>query len=390
MGVDRCVDTSEAGTRFAYPAMPPIAPVPERPERPDPWLRAAFVGLGLIGLVVVFAGPVVGLVLALLAGGVGALARGHHGSLHRNGRGDGTSGGLRPWPHVAMLPLPLAGTELLDTDRCGVVWHRPTGLMSATALLAPCPAALREAAVAETYAACWWALLETASARAEIHAAAITVDVLPSGEQHPVRLTLTVDPAAWGPVSSVAHAAALTGGALRGLDVTAAGLVKLRPATAAELARITRAAFEPLCRWSEEEAEPIAWGELAPETETELSRVYRHERYQSVSWALRVPPGQHVRAEAIPALLRPGRHPRRVTLVEWPGPRERIRSVYVTAAVADPAEGEPARAEVEALVRTVQPRLELCRDLQAAAFAVGLPVGWFPPHPVQPRFEVFR
>ncbi len=379
MGVDRCVDTGEAETPFTYPAMPPIA---AEPDRPDPRLRAAFLGLALIGLVVVFAGPVVGLVLALPAGGVVGRARAHQ-------RADRTSGGLRPWPHVARLPSPLAGTELLDTDRCGVVWHRPTGLMSATALLTPCPTALREPAVAEAYAACWWALLETACARPEIQAAAITVDVLPSGEQHPVRLTLTVDPAARGPVGSVAQAAALTGQVLRGLDVCAAGLAELRPATPADLARITRAAFEPHCR-PVADAEPIAWGELAPDTETELPGVYRHERYGSVSWALHVPPGQHPRAEAIPALLRPGRHPRRVTLVEWPGPRERVRSVFVTAAVSEPAEIALARAEVEALVRTVQPRLELCRDLQAAAFAVGLPVGWFPPYPVPARYEVFR
>lgn len=390
VGVDRCVDDdTDAETPFVYPAMPAIE---VNLNRPDPWVRAVFSGLGVIGLASVLGGPVVGVVLALVAGGVVALTRTYHRPW-----GDGTSrGSLRPWPHVATLPVPLAGTELLDVqgrgqERCGVVWHRPTGLMSATALLAPCPTAMREPAVAEAYAACWWGLLEAACARPEIRAAALTVEVLPGGEQHPLRLTLTVDPGAVRTdINSVADAAALTVRALAGVDVEATGLVGLRPADPADLARITRAGFEPRCGWSAPQAEPVAWGELTPDTEADLPRVYRHERYGSLTWALHVPPRRHPRAEAIPALLQPGRHPRRVTLIEHQDPHETIRSVYVTSSVSDPSELDLARSEVEALVRTVQPRLQICRDRQAQAFAVGLPVGWFPPHPVESRYEAFR
>lgn len=407
--VGGCVDEGNADAPFAYPAMPPIE---DRSHHPDPWLRALFLGFAVVGLVTVLAGPAFGLALALVTFATVAVGRVHHDgaplwhhvrlALPARGsrlRGDGTSadGVLRRWPHAAKLPVALTGTELLDVrapgrGRCGVVWHRPTGLMSSTVLLAPCPSALREPAVAEAYAACWWALLEDTCARREITAAALTVDVLPAGEQHPLRLTLTVDPAVlWGRrLRSVSAAAALSAQAVADVDVTAAGLVELRPAGAGDLARIARAAYEPQCRWpAPPGAEPVAWGELTPGTEADLPRIYRYERYGSLSWAMHVPPRQHPRAEAIPALLRPGRHPRRVTLIEHKGPHEAVRSLFVTASVSDPAEIGLAGAEVEALVRNVQPRLEVCADRQAAAFAVGLPVGWFSPHPFERRYEVF-
>ncbi len=410
--VGAVVDEGNADAPFAYPAMPPIEGnlAGTTADQPDPWLRVTFLGFAVIGLVTVLAGPAAGLVLALVGAAVVAVARVHHDgaplwhhvqlALPARGsriRGDGTSpdGTLRRWPHAPKLPLALTGTELLDVrspgrERFGVVWHRPTGLMSATVLLAPCPSALREPAVAEAYAACWWALLETSCTRPEIKAAAITVDVLPNGDQHPLRLTLTVDPAVLrGRLRSVSDAAALTVQAVAGVDVEAAGLLELRPARADDLARIARAAFEPRCRWPAPGAEPVAWGELTAGTEADLPRLYRYERYGSLSWALHVPARQHPRAEAIPALLHPGRHPRRVTLIEHKGPRETVRSVFVTASVSDPAEIGLAGAEVEELVRSVQPRLEVCADRQAAAFAVGLPVGWFSPHPFERRYEVF-
>ena len=149
-------------------------------------------------------------------------------------------------------------------------------------------------------------------------------------------------------------AAALTVQAVAGVDVEAAGLLELRPARADDLARIARAAFEPRCRWPAPGAEPVAWGELTPGTEADLPRLYRYERYGSLSWALHVPARQHPRAEAIPALLHPGRHPRRVTLIEHKGPHETVRSVFVTASVSDPAEIGLAGAEVEA-ARALRP-----------------------------------
>jgi hypothetical protein len=91
----------------------------------------------------------------------------------------------------------------------------------------------------------------------------------------------------------------------------------------------------------------------------------------------------------VPRLLAPGTHPRRVTLVRRNEPRGPACSVFVTVSVRNPDELSGARTEVASLVRTCQPRLELCRDLQADAFGVGLPAGWFSPQ-IARRLEVTR
>jgi hypothetical protein len=247
-------------------------------------------------------------------------------------------------------------------------------------------------AVAETYAACWWSLLEDTCARPEVRAAAVTVDVRPgAGTLPPVRLTLTVDPARiWDPVGTVARAAAITTWALHDIDVASAGLAVLRRATPADVARMVKAALDPRYPTDASGPEPPAWGEHAALTEDDLPGMYRHARCCSVSWALHVPPGQRPGAEAVPQLLRRGRFPRRVTLIRREHPRETACSVFVTVSVPDPGAVGAACAEVEGLVRTVQPRMQICRDLQASAFRVGLPVGWFPPYPVDLRSGALR
>lgn len=374
-----------------------------------PGVRAGFVGAALIGSLGILVSTTLGLILVLT--GLGALALFlvdrdgapllHHllvavGNATTRMRGDGPSGqtGLRPWPHVATLPAALAGTELLDADRpghgrCGVVWHRPTGLMSATLLLEPSALVSSDPAVGETYTACWWSLLADAVSRADVTAAAVTVDVAPGDGPRPaVRFTVTVDPCARERIRSVADAAALTVGALAAIDTEAAGVAARRPATAADLARIARAAFEPRAHWVRPGGEPPAWGELSPRTEASGARSYQHERYTSVSYAMHAPSGRRFDADAVPHLLTPGNHPRRVTLVRREGPRGTVCSVFVTVSVERAADFLAARAELESLLPAAQPRLEVCRDLQAEAFGVGLPAGWFTPRTVERSFEV--
>lgn len=368
--------------------------------RRSPWIAIVFAVFGCIGAFAVVVDVVLGVLLAVVVATVAGLAWIHRDEaplwhhllvavryrLNRL-RGDDPSPGpeLRPWPHVAKLPAALAGTELLDADypahgRCGVVWHRPTGLTSSTVLLEPSALLLTDPGVAETYTSCWWSLLDDAGLRPEVRAAAVTVDVHPGGApQAPVRLTLTVDPGVRDTVASVADAAALTVRALSGVDAAAAGLAVLRPATAEDLARIARDAFEPGSGLEQSDEEPPAWGELSPASEAELAKTYQHERYTSMSFAMHAAPGRRLSAEAVPHLLMPGIYARRVTLVRR---QPSACSVFVTVSVADPDDLTAARAELESLVRTTQPRLELCRDLQAEAFGVGLPAGWFPPHPV--------
>jgi len=377
-------------------------------------VRVGFAGAALIAVVGLLVSASLGLILGTVAVGMLALAFVHRDEaplFHHllvavryrwsRMRRDGTSVrvDIRSWPHVAKLPASLSGTELLDADypghgRCGVVWHRPTGLTSATVLLEPSALLLSDRAVGETYTACWWGLLADACSRPDVTAAAITVDVLPGGGPQPaVRFTVTVDPCATERIRSVSDAAAMTVGALAGIDTYAAGVVVLRPATAVDLARIARAAFEPRERWIRRDSEPPAWGELAPLTEANEAKSYHHERYNSVSYAMHAQCGRRFDADAIPLLLTAGSHPRRVTLVRRAGAHGTPCSVFVTVSVGDADDLLAARAEVESLVRATQPRLELCRDLQAEGFGVGLPAGWFMPHGergVQRTFEVAR
>jgi hypothetical protein len=301
---------------------------------------------------------------------------------------------LRPWPHVAKLPAALDGTELIDADypghgRCGVVWHRPSGMTSATVLLEPSALLLTDPGVAETYTACWWSLLSDAYSRVGVVASAVTIDVMPGdGPQPAVRFTVTVDPCAQEKIRAVADAAALTVSALAGIDAYPAGLVVLRPATAIDLACIARAAFEPRARWIWPGEEPPAWGELSPRTESAGAKAYHHERYVSVSYAMHASSPRRFDAESVPMLLTPGNYARRVTLVHRDGSRGKACSVFVTVCASRTDDIYAARAEVESLVRSAQPRLDLCRNLQAEAFGVGLPAGWFAPRPVERRFEV--
>ncbi|HVE24547.1 MAG TPA: SCO6880 family protein [Sporichthya sp.] len=396
----------------------PYAVERRRSHRPDgsvaaddgsvaPAVRAGFVAAALIGSLGILVSATLGLTLAVMGLLLLALVLVdrdgapllHHvlvaiGHARSRVRGDGSSGetGIRPWPHVATLPAALAGTELLDADcpvhgRCGVVWHRPTGLMSATLLLEPSALVLSDPAVGETYTACWWTLLADAASRADVTAAAVTVDVAPAAGSPPaVRFTVTVDPCARERIRCVTDAAALTVGALAAIDTEAAGVVACRPATATDLATIARAAFEPRTRWVRPGEEPPAWGELSPRTEASGPRSYQHERYTSVSYAMHAPSGRRFDADAVPHLLAPGTHPRRVTLVRREGPRGTVCSVFVTVSVERTADFRAARAELESLLCTAQPRLEVCRNLQAEAFGVGLPAGWFAPHAVELNF----
>jgi hypothetical protein len=187
----------------------------------------------------------------------------------------------------------------------------------------------------------------------------------------------------------VAEAAAITVGSLAGIDASAAGVVVLRPATATDLARIARAAFEPKARFIRPGEEPPAWGELAPASETHGAKGYQHEDYTSVSYAMHASSARRFGADAVPLLLTPGAYARRVTLVRREGSGSSAW-VFVTVSAGRADDIHAARAEIESLVRFSNPRLELCRDLQAEAFGIGLPAGWFAPASVERTLEGAR
>lgn len=382
-----------------------------------------------------------------------------------------------PWPKGASLPGVLSATELLDVEvpgreRCGLVWDRRTGLMSATLLLSTGGTLLSDTRTADSYVGSWGALLAGFADHPAIRWAAVTVDINPDAgpalradvaarldpdapplarqvlanlvEAAPAasarvstRLTVTVDPSLGGePITDVADGAAATVRILDLVNPAAAGAEVVRRATAADLVRILRSAYDPDTRlapagyWNPAGA-PLPWGAAGPVGCEEEPDCYRHENATSVSWALLEAPRQKVAHHVLLRMLSPGRYARRVTLLyrvlgrDEAGSllekeqtaadaraayRQRARrdenarerkdrtmahgaaeeeaagaglvqfSMFVTATVADAADLPAARAEIETAASACRLKLRMCRFAQSAAFAVGLPAGVYPPY----------
>jgi hypothetical protein len=383
---------------------------------------------------------------------------------------------LQEWPKAGDLPGLLASTELLDVEvpgreRCGLVWDRRTGLMSATMLLSTGGTLLSDPRTSEAYVASWGSMLAGFADHPAIRWAAVTVDIHPDAgpalrqdvtsrldpsapelarrvlgdlvEAAPAasarvstRLTVTLDPSLGGErVTDLADGAAVAVRLLDLINPSSAGAEVLRRATAADIVRIVRTAYDPDCRvarnedWAPEGG-PLPWGAAGPVGCEEEPDFYRHENATSVSWALLEAPRQKVAHHVLLRLLSPGMHARRVTLLyrvlgrEEAGTllekeqtaadaraayRARTRrdenarerkdrtmahgaaeeeaagaglvqfSMFVTATVADPADLPSARAEVEMAASACRLKLRVCRFGQSAAFAVGLPAGIYPP-----------
>ena len=381
------------------------------------------------------------------------------------------------WPKAGAMPGMLASTELLDVEvpgreRCGLVWDRRTGLMSATLLLSTGGTLLSDPRTSEAYVSSWGSLLAGLADHPAIRWAAVTVDIHPDAgpalrqdvaarldphapalarqvlgelvEAAPAasarvstRLTVTVDPALGGePITCVEDGAAATVRVLDLINPSVAGAEVLRRATAADLARIVRSAYDPDTRlapaeaWSPDGA-PLPWGSAAgPVGAEEEQDCYWHENAVSVSWALLEAPRQKVAHHVLLRLLSPGSYARRVTLLyrvlgrDEAGTliekeqtaadaraayRQRTRrdenarerkdrslahgaaeeeaagaglvqfSMFVTTTVSDAADLQAARAEVETAASASRLKLRMCRFAQSAAFAVGLPAGVYPP-----------
>jgi hypothetical protein len=383
---------------------------------------------------------------------------------------------LLPWPRAGHLPGVLAPTELLDVEipgrsRCGMVWDRRTGLMSVTLLLSSAGTLLADRQTADGYVSSWGSMLSSFADTPAIRWAAVTVETTPDAggqlrrdldaridpqapswatavmadlvEAAPagaarcsIRLTLTVDPTLSGErITELADGVAATLRVLDSINPVGCGVEVLRPAAAADLARMVRAAFDPSARslstedWEQLEDTPL-WGLAGPAGAKEESDCYRHDSAVSVSWAMLEAPRQRVAHNVLLRLLSPGRYARRVTLLyrvlnrdeagallqkertavearaayrartkRDESARERNDrllahgaaeeeaagaglvqfSLFVTATVDDPAELPAARAEVEHAAGASRIKLRVCHYGQAAAFAVGLPTGVHPP-----------
>lgn len=377
---------------------------------------------------------------------------------------------VTPIPQRWDLPGVLAPTRLLDAEdpgrgRIGVVWHQRTGHMTVTALLSPAGALLADPATVNRQVVSWGHLLATLADDTSIRHAAVTIELIPEtgtqladhvegrmattapglaraviGEltaiaprtsaQVRARLSLTCDPST-GTSSprEVPQAVAEVLRSLGGLAVSAAGAEVLRRASATDLIRIVRCAYDV-------DAEPVAagwetlrWADARPEHARERYDHYQHEGSYSVSWVLLEAPRQRVAHDVLLSLLSPGQYRRRVTLtyrtlsrdvagalleqeVNAAAVREEYRrrtrrdptardradatravsaaleeahgaglvqwSLYVTATVPTRAELAQARREVEQAAGHARLKLRLAYGGQAAAFAVGLPCGIYP------------
>ncbi|MEV6672864.1 SCO6880 family protein [Streptomyces sp. NPDC051162] len=243
-------------------------------------------------------------------------------------------------------------------------------------------------------------------------------------------LTLTVDPyrsTAQKP-KNPAEAAAETLRVLDGVDLSGAGADIVRRATDLDLMRLVRGAYAPADMDApQEQIAALTWNETGPVAAEDGWTVYRHDGAHSVSWVLREAPRKPVPYDVLLKLLAPGQFARRITLAYRVLPteeaaavverevnasdaraeyrrrtqrtttrRERVDaehaersateealgsglvqwSVYVTTTVDDADDLPAAIREVEKAAKLSGGlRFRYAYGGQAAAFAVGLPVG---------------
>jgi hypothetical protein len=329
---------------------------------------------------------------------------------------------------------------------------------------------LTDQADAERYVASWGALLANLADQPAIRWATVTVELTPgdgnalshdhasrvdpdapafatqvlralsttapaTSSRVETRLTVTVDASYGGtPVRNLEDGAAQALRVLGVVNPSAAGAEVIRRATATDLIRMVRTAYDPSARSvpaNEWEATDLTWSDAGPVGAEEMPGEYHHDGAISVTWALLEAPRQRVAHSVLLRLLSPGRFPRRVTIAyrvldrEEAGGlleremtagdtraayRQRTKrdenarerrdrelssaqaeeeaagaglvqfSIFVTTTVTDPADLPRAKAEVEAAAAGSRLKLRVSRFGQSAAFAAGLPCGVYPPY----------
>lgn len=439
-----------------------------------PIVVAAFVSLAA-GLVVIAPAVVLLLLAVTRRGGVLVMdlvvARARWQWSHWKGetsyRGQVLAEVPKAWDLPGVLaPLRLVRIEEPGRGEIGVVWNQATGRMSATLLLSPAGALLTDMATIDRQVAAWGHLLASLADDEAISHAAVTIELLPEagtrladhvadrtdpnapelarqvlgqlvaaaprGTSSVVaRLTLTVDPTRTRKHATAFDAAAEVARMLGGLPVQAAGADVLRRATATDLLRIVRCAFDPHAAAAGDSAwQGLDWADAGPVAAEEHLDHYEHDGIYSASFALLAAPRQRVAHDVLFPLCKPGRFQRRITLTyrtlardqagavlereaniaaarEYarkkskrdPTAREqadRARAVraatqeargaglvqfamYVTTTVTDRDDLDDACREVERAAGDSKLKLRVARGGQAAAFAAGLPVGLYPP-----------
>lgn len=329
------------------------------------------------------------------------------------------AGTVAAQPGAAQLPGVLAATMLVSAEdglggRCGMVWDRHTGYLTATIRVTPASPWLADAETADTWVAGWGAWLASLGFLPAVRWVSVTVETSPeSGTRLADAVAAAASPAAPDPVRqimtavaaaapqaaasvatrisvtfdpkadptrprSLADAAAAVTRTLHGLTpgLGSCGVAVDGLAGPAELAGIVRTAFDPAARGEVARilaasradgagTPPLTWLDAGPVGATEMTDRYQHDSGISVSWAWHEAPRQNVTSAVLARLASPGQYAKRVTLQYRPLP---------AAAAARVIEAEVSAAGFREAYRkktgrdaTARDRYDSSRAAQAAA-----------------------
>lgn len=279
----------------------------------------------------------------------------------------------------------------------GMAWHRRSGYLTATLKLAPTSTALANREAVDVWVSQWGSWLARLGHTPVVAYVCVTVDTAPdpgstledyvsrridprapapareliadlvkispaASANVDTRVSITFDPSkAPQKAESFGDAVAECGRVLRGLQASlgGCGVSVLGRASAAQLAGITRTAFDPAARGevarllANDPAALLEPGAMPPVDAREHSDRYEHDSGLSVSWVWANPPRQFVTSDVLAPLAGPGRYPKRVSLFYEP---------FAAETAADRLESEVNAAAYRAAVRARTKRSETAQD----------------------------
>ncbi|MFJ4007991.1 SCO6880 family protein [Streptomyces sp. NPDC090023] len=319
---------------------------------------------------------------------------------------------LLPHPYALDLPGVGASSTLIQahdptTGRdVGVVHDRATGCMTVTTLLAPGGSLMAPTGAVQSTLRTWASVLDGMSTDGQIKGAKVTIQITPgAGEalgddvaarkdpaapqlarqviEELVRTTpratasvapwmsVTVDPtASANPPQDLAEQVAEVLRVVDGIDLSGTGTDIERRATATDLRRIVRSAYDPaVFNARDKDFADLSWGECGPQAADDYLEEYAHDGGVSISSVLREMPRRPIPYSVLLPLLAPGRFQRRITLayrVLDPHEGERVLEREISHA----EQRARATAEVKGRAKWSQ-RMDTARAERAAAQVAG-------------------
>ncbi|WP_236655452.1 SCO6880 family protein [Streptacidiphilus carbonis] len=264
---------------------------------------------------------------------------------------------LLPQPFALDLPGVGASSSLIGAHdptsgrKVGVVHDRATDWMTITTLLAPGGSLMAPTNSVRANIRTWSAVLDAMSTDEQIKSASVTIQITPGagealGDDVKVRrnsnapqlaldtidelvrttpratasvapwMSVTIDPTATAtPPTELSDKVAETLRVVDSLDLSGTGTDIYRRATAVDLRRIVRSAYDPdVFHARDQDFEDLSWGECGPVAADDNWEEYPHDGAVSISWVLREMPRRPIAYSVLLPLLSPGRYQRRVTI----------------------------------------------------------------------------